>query len=125
MEIRHFTFKDLYRAAQADLSGSWGKTILTIFTMLFIQGIAGYLAQMYKECGGGLLQLLLIPLNFGVMLYFLRLTRHEAPGTEVLFEPFRNSTCTIFGAGCGRFFSSSSGRCFSWYRESSRRSATP
>jgi len=77
------TFGGLWKESGKCLHGNWGKAILTAVISIAIQ------IAVQKIPYGWILQVLLLPLTLGLMLFFLNLARAETTGIADIFQPFR------------------------------------
>ena len=75
------TAKELRAAARASLSGKWAGAVLTALVYLLLMGFVPGVLNVYPKDGnwGNLLQLLLMPMAYGLLVAFLDNIRNGEP----------------------------------------------
>lgn len=86
------TFSALWRQACITLKGNWAKAIGTTIVQWLITGAAQSIPLV-----GQLARIFLIPLNVGLLLYFLMLARTQKPALETIFVPFNSYGRILWG----------------------------
>lgn len=86
------TFSALWRQARITLKDNWGKAIGTTLVQWLISGAAQSIPLV-----GQLARIFLIPLNAGLVLYFLMLARTQKPALETIFVPFNSYGRMLWG----------------------------
>lgn len=82
------TYKD---RAIASLAGKWGASAITILVYVIISSAASaVLTYGVHEQLGNLATILLLPLGWGVTVYFLRLSRSENVDLGMIFDGFKD-----------------------------------
>lgn len=82
------TYKD---RAIASLTGKWGASAITILVYFIISSAASAaLAYGIHEQMGNVATILLLPLGWGVTVYFLRLSRSENVDLGMIFDGFKD-----------------------------------
>lgn len=86
------TFSGLWRQACITLKGNWAKAIGATVVQWLISGAAQAVPVV-----GQFSHIFLIPLNVGLLLYFLMLARTQKPALETIFVPFSSYGRMLWG----------------------------